>query len=89
MNYIFFRTRKEIIKEGIEDDNYLAWKTKKLIFKDKKLEKVIQSINKAYDCEIVLANKENSNCRFTDTFDNLSPKVLKYKPATVPQLSLM
>ncbi|HBS87379.1 MAG: hypothetical protein A2W91_13930 [Bacteroidetes bacterium GWF2_38_335] len=68
----FDKTRKEIIKEGIEDDNYLAWKTKKLIFKDKKLEKVIQSINKAYDCEIVLANKENSNCRFTDTFDNLS-----------------
>ncbi|MBN2682765.1 MAG: FecR domain-containing protein [Bacteroidales bacterium] len=55
---------------NIEDDNYLAWKTKKMVFSDKKLSKVIKTINKAYDCEIVIENKNTNDCRLTTSFDN-------------------
>lgn len=54
----------------IEDENYLSWKTKKMVFNDHKLKKVIKTINNAYNCEIIIENPNSEDCRFTTSFDN-------------------
>lgn len=50
-----------------ENENYLAWKTGKMIFKETPLSEVIKTLNKMYDVSISL-NGNIESCKFTSTF---------------------
>jgi len=54
------------------DKNYLAWKTKKLVFENRPLAEVIVAVSKTYDVEIRLANQSLSDCRLTSTYEDYS-----------------
>ncbi|MEI6123769.1 MAG: FecR domain-containing protein [Bacteroidota bacterium] len=63
---------KKIRKEVNEDENYLAWKTRKLVFTDEKLQEVVPTLNKVYGSDILLATNSIADCRITATFDKQS-----------------
>ncbi len=62
----------EIIKTTNADPNFDAWKTRKIVFMDNSLAEVIEVLNKIYQANIILSDKQLANCRITATFDNQS-----------------
>jgi ferric-dicitrate binding protein FerR (iron transport regulator) len=62
----------EIVKKHNDDPNFIAWKTKKLRFKDTPLSEIIKVLKKVYHKDIVILNPEILNCRITATFDGQS-----------------
>ena len=61
----------QIISKEINDDpNYLAWKTKRLVFENTSLGEVTGMLCKVYCVKIKITNPELSQCRLTATFDN-------------------
>ena len=78
------KNQEESNKTINEDENYLAWKTKKMIFTDEPLAEIVQTLNKVYRSNIQLKNKNIANCKITATFDNQSlDAVLNVIEATV------
>jgi transmembrane sensor len=78
------KNKEEVVKTVNEDENYLAWKTKKLIFTDEPLNEIVKTLNKVYRSNIQLKSNNISNCRITATFDNQSlDAVLNVIEATV------
>jgi ferric-dicitrate binding protein FerR (iron transport regulator) len=65
-------TGKSISVSVNDDPNFLAWKTKKIIFNDDPLYQIIATLNHVYRCNIILAQPALSGCRITATFDNQS-----------------
>jgi ferric-dicitrate binding protein FerR (iron transport regulator) len=61
-----------IIKSTNEDVNFLAWKTKRLVFNSTPLKEVIALLMKVYHTSIRLSADKLSDCRITATFDNQS-----------------
>jgi transmembrane sensor len=59
-------------KKASEDNNYMAWKTGKLEFTNKKLDAVIGLLNKVYHAKVRLSDPKIGNCTITATFDNQS-----------------
>ncbi|SFF23192.1 FecR family protein [Thermoflexibacter ruber] len=59
-------------KESIQDKNFLAYKTRLLVFEKTSLNEVIAKINALYATEIILKNKALGNCPITVTFDDAS-----------------
>ncbi|GAB4301458.1 MAG: FecR family protein [Marinilabiliales bacterium] len=66
---VFSSSSKEIMKSVNEDDNYLIWKTNKLVFKNKSLSKIVDSINKYFNSNIVIVDENISDCRYSTQFD--------------------
>jgi ferric-dicitrate binding protein FerR (iron transport regulator) len=66
------KSSNKIAKAANEDDNYIAWKTKKMIFNNTSLGEIVKSINKVYNSNIVIIDKKLDNCRLTATFENQS-----------------
>lgn len=62
----------KIIKKRNEDENFLAWKTKKLVFKDRTLTEAIALINKVYNSNLIIDNEKVGRCRISAEFDNQS-----------------
>ena len=61
------------IKKSVNDDeNYLAWKTKKLIFSNNTLIEVVTLLNKVYHADIHITGNNLNNCRLTAIFDDQS-----------------
>jgi transmembrane sensor len=58
-----------------EDENYIAWKTNKFVFKDNSLEYVFNTIEKVYGVKI-MANEHILQCKLTATYDNLDIKMV-------------
>ena len=52
------------------DKNYLSWKTKRLVFKNTRLQKVVKTLNKTYQANIVIQSNEIKDCRYTNQFEN-------------------
>ncbi len=69
---IFSKETGDLVKEANKSKNYLAWKTKKLVFEDDRLADVVKDISEAYDLNIELARPALKDCRLTATYDNLS-----------------
>jgi ferric-dicitrate binding protein FerR (iron transport regulator) len=67
---IFNKTKGSLSKEANEDENYISWKTKKLIFNNERLEMVFHKIEQTYGTKIQVLNPEILDCRLTATFDN-------------------
>ncbi|MBL7111312.1 MAG: FecR domain-containing protein [Bacteroidales bacterium] len=63
-------TLSELKKEVNRNENYLAWKSGKLVFRETELEKVIDDLNRTYSTHVIHGDTKISNCRFTGTFYN-------------------
>lgn len=67
---------KEVVLSGkgeisileLENQNFLAWKTHQLIFKDNYLPLVIADIERYFNVSIQIEDEELKKCRFTGTF---------------------
>lgn len=69
--------KAEIEKEGQQikktinpDPNYMAWKTKKLVFDNTTLEEIVNTLNSVYHANIVITGNELKACRVTATFSD-------------------
>ena len=61
-----------ISKVDNNDINFMAWKTRKIVFNDVDLDVVIQTVNKLYDSQITFSTDVGKNCKVTVSFDNQS-----------------
>jgi ferric-dicitrate binding protein FerR (iron transport regulator) len=66
----YSKAQKTIAKSANDDPNFLAWKTKKLIFDDQTLAYIVSTLNRIYHVNIKIENQETANCRMTATFNN-------------------
>lgn len=64
------KTSNSIVKTENKDENYMAWKTKKIIFNNTTLDQIVNSINKVYHSKVIITDKKLNNCRLTATFEN-------------------
>jgi len=61
-----------ITKMTNTDVNVMAWKTRKIVFNDMELDKVIKTINSLYDAQISFSTNIGVNCNVTVSFENQS-----------------
>jgi transmembrane sensor len=59
-------------KTAISNPNYLAYKTRILIFEQTSLKEVVRQINELYGTEVKLQNEQLENCKLTVKFENQS-----------------
>ncbi|MGE0587648.1 MAG: FecR family protein [Cyclobacteriaceae bacterium] len=59
-------------KKSNEDVNYLAWKTKKIVFENAGLERVAEVIEEVYGIDVVISADVSPECEVTVMFDNQS-----------------
>jgi transmembrane sensor len=52
------------------DENYMAWKTRKIVFSDQPLGQIVRQLNKVYRSNITISQPDIGDCRMTATFDN-------------------
>jgi ferric-dicitrate binding protein FerR (iron transport regulator) len=71
--YMGILNESGIEKKINKNENYLAWKTGKLEFRDTGLGSVITDLNHTYGTNIIVENPEIANCNFTGTFLNHQP----------------
>ena len=80
----FSHKTSNIAKSQNLDQNYMAWKTKNFNFDKTSLNQVVETINHAYNCNIVLKNKKLNNCILTVSLENQSlESILKVLEATL------
>lgn len=65
----FSKTEGKISKSKNDDVNYMAFKTKKLVFSDTPLSEVVLDLNKVYHSNIKIKNNKLANCPVTTTID--------------------
>ncbi|CAD5281102.1 MULTISPECIES: FecR family protein [unclassified Imperialibacter] len=63
------REGQGVSKSKNMNQNYLAWKTNKMVFKQTSMKEVVNTLNEVYKADIRLANKDIGDCRLTATFD--------------------
>ncbi|PLX15835.1 MAG: hypothetical protein C0597_08455 [Marinilabiliales bacterium] len=69
---------KKLKKHKSKTENYIAWKTKTLVFDDLRLEEITQILEKTYNTKIKFENNSLKELRFTAEFKNQSlDKILK------------
>ena len=66
----FPRANADFTKTVNTDENYMAWKTKKIVFSDQPLSRIINQLNKVYHSDISVSQPKLGDCRMTATFDN-------------------
>lgn len=59
-----------MISEAEEDLNVMAWRNKKLIFRQAPLRDVIRTLKNYFSTEIQIKNKDLMDCRFTSEFND-------------------
>jgi ferric-dicitrate binding protein FerR (iron transport regulator) len=67
---IYEKNENIVRKEVNNDPNFMAWKTKQLVFTNQSIEVVVQKIAETYGAVINLSVQDINNCRLTATFDN-------------------
>ncbi len=67
-----FSNRSVVYTENINDKNYMAWQSRKLVFINDDLDYVVKTIEKVYHCNINLHDSSISSLRISTTFFNLS-----------------
>jgi len=63
---------KGLVKVLNDNENFIAWMNKKLVFKSTPLKTVVRDINAAYHSNVSLGDKDISSMIITTTFDSLS-----------------
>jgi transmembrane sensor len=66
----FPKTGTDYSKSVNTDENYMAWKTKKIVFSDQPLSQIVSQLNKVYHSEITISQPHIGDCRMTASFDN-------------------
>jgi transmembrane sensor len=61
---------KRLVKHTVSNPNYLAWKTRHIIFNDMPLGDVTEVLEKVYHTTFRLQDTEAANCHITAEFDN-------------------
>ncbi|MCX6277258.1 MAG: FecR domain-containing protein [Bacteroidetes bacterium] len=61
-----------IIKSVNDDENFLAWKTKHIIFSNTSMNEAAALLSKVYDVRIRFSDNRLSGCKITATFDKQS-----------------
>ena len=65
-------SQNQIQKSSNADANYMAWKTRVLVFEDKTLAEVINTLEDVYQVPVILADEKLAGCRVTATFNDQS-----------------
>jgi transmembrane sensor len=66
----FVTDRKEIHKTTNTDPNYMAWKTRVLVFNNETMAQVVNTLQNVYQTRVKIADTKLSGCRVTAEFDN-------------------
>lgn len=61
--------QKQISKSANSDINYMAWKTRMLVFDNETLGQVVNTLRNVYQTPITLADAQLSECRVTASFN--------------------
>ena len=69
---VFDKSQKQLTSNQNDDANYLAWKTRKIIFQETSLMHVAEVLRSVYGVNIILKTNVSSACQVTVTFDNQS-----------------
>jgi ferric-dicitrate binding protein FerR (iron transport regulator) len=64
--------QKQISKSPNADPNYMAWKTKVLVFDNETLAQVLNTLQNVYQTPVTLTDPALSECRVTASFDGQS-----------------
>lgn len=66
----FSTINKDISTKTIESDNYLSWKTGRLVFKEQELSSVFKDLENHYNVTFSVSTPEIMQCRLTAKYDN-------------------
>jgi transmembrane sensor len=66
----YHRYGKQVTKDQNTNRNYIAWKTRQLIFEDDSLAEVTKAISEVYHQRIQLGDPELNSCRLTTRFED-------------------
>jgi transmembrane sensor len=64
--------QKKISKSANTDANYMAWKTRLLVFDNERLAEVVNTLQNVYQTPVSLVDSQLSECRLTASFNNQS-----------------
>ncbi|MBP9925421.1 MAG: FecR domain-containing protein [Cyclobacteriaceae bacterium] len=69
---VYEKETKNLIQIANTDLNFLAWKTRKIIFEESNLRSVVETINRIYGSDIRIAAQVSESCVVTVTFEQQS-----------------
>ena len=69
---VFDPSNNYLVKKPNVDRNFLAWKTRKIVFDNDSLSMVLKTLEKVYDQNIILKGPNLGQCTLTVTFENQS-----------------
>jgi transmembrane sensor len=82
---VFNNDNQQITKTKTDLQKYIAWKSGKLMFRDDKMNKVVEKLERWYNVEFEIEDKEIANYVYTATFINESlDQVLKMLTLSAP-----
>ena len=64
-------SKNKVSKKVNDDENYISWKTKCMIFREEQLNSVVKTLNKVYHTEITFADTNIEKLKLTSTFNKL------------------
>jgi ferric-dicitrate binding protein FerR (iron transport regulator) len=81
---VFINKQEKIQKKQNNDVNYLAWKTKKLVFENAELQDIVRTLNKTYSTHIVIKSAAIKKCKLSNDFEDQSlESILKVLKVTL------
>jgi ferric-dicitrate binding protein FerR (iron transport regulator) len=81
---VYNSSSKSVTKQLNDDKNFIAWKTRYIVFENDSLSDIVQTLGNVYHVEFVLLDKEPGRCTVTTKFDNKNLKtVLKVLQSTL------
>ncbi len=69
---IYEKSTGQLLKKQNDDVNYMAWKTKLLVFENTDLERVVFDLNRRFHSRVLIGNPGLNSCKITATFDHKS-----------------
>lgn len=69
---IYSKTEDLLIEANVENPNFLAWKTRIIVFENTGLKEVFEVLGQTYGEAFNIADRELENCRLTATFHEKS-----------------
>ena len=67
---VYSKAAQQLTSAANEDVNFLSWNTRKLVFIQSDLRTVVETLNKTYQADIVMAADIPASCVVTVTFDH-------------------
>jgi len=82
---VYNKSDGQITKKKTDLQKYIAWKNGKLMFRDDRMDKVVEKLERWYNVEFVIADKEIADYVYTATFvDESLDQVLKMLSISAP-----